>query len=207
MSRRLMLRNESGGELPSEYQQVEWIQRANRVKSYINTGIIPTNTSGVKYDVAFNSYYQDESAMGVRDDTGIRYNIGQYPNGIFVGWYDVFTPYVFNPSQFQRVSIELNLYNSRIAKCNDSIVMSDLRNKPANLYPCFIFAMNLRGSPYFSNNSVRVYGVYYTENNELTHNFIPCYRKSDGEIGMYDTVLQTFHTNSGDGAFTKGADV
>lgn len=37
--------------------------------------------------------------------------------------------------------------------------------------------------------------------------FVPCYRKSDGEIGMYDTVSKTFYTNAGTGTFLKGADV
>lgn len=36
---------------------------------------------------------------------------------------------------------------------------------------------------------------------------IPCYRKADGVIGMYDLVSGTFYTNEGTGSFTKGADV
>lgn len=38
-------------------------------------------------------------------------------------------------------------------------------------------------------------------------NLVPCYRKSDGEIGMYDLVSKTFYTNQGTGTFTKGEDV
>jgi hypothetical protein len=38
-------------------------------------------------------------------------------------------------------------------------------------------------------------------------NFVPCYRKADDVIGLYDTVGGVFYTNSGTGAFTKGADV
>ena len=37
--------------------------------------------------------------------------------------------------------------------------------------------------------------------------FVPCYRKSDNAIGLYDTVEGAFYTNAGTGAFTKGADV
>lgn len=36
---------------------------------------------------------------------------------------------------------------------------------------------------------------------------IPCYRKADNVIGMYDTVSQTFLINAGTGTFTKGSDV
>lgn len=35
---------------------------------------------------------------------------------------------------------------------------------------------------------------------------IPCYRKSDGVIGMYDLVFGVFYQNSGTGEFLKGAD-
>lgn len=35
----------------------------------------------------------------------------------------------------------------------------------------------------------------------------PCYRKSDGEVGLYDLVNSRFYTNDGTGAFEKGADV
>ena len=38
-------------------------------------------------------------------------------------------------------------------------------------------------------------------------NFVPCYRKSDNVIGLYDTVEGVFYTNAGTGSFTKGVDV
>ena len=36
---------------------------------------------------------------------------------------------------------------------------------------------------------------------------IPCYRKSDNVIGLYDMVGGTFYINNGTGTFTKGDDV
>ena len=36
---------------------------------------------------------------------------------------------------------------------------------------------------------------------------VPCYRKSDGEIGMYDLINGTFFANLGTGTFDKGNDV
>ena len=43
--------------------------------------------------------------------------------------------------------------------------------------------------------------------NGLAYNLIPCYRKSDNAIGMYDTVSKTFYGNSGTGTFEKGPEV
>lgn len=39
----------------------------------------------------------------------------------------------------------------------------------------------------------------------LAYNLIPCYRKSDNAIGMYDTISKTFYGNSGSGTFEKGS--
>lgn len=38
-------------------------------------------------------------------------------------------------------------------------------------------------------------------------NFVPCYRKTDGEIGLYDLIEGIFYTNQGSGTFSKGADI
>lgn len=45
---------------------------------------------------------------------------------------------------------------------------------------------------------------YYDSNGILIRNFIPCYRKSDNEIGLYDLVNNQFYTNAGTGVFTMG---
>lgn len=37
--------------------------------------------------------------------------------------------------------------------------------------------------------------------------YIPCYRKSDDVVGMYDLVSSTFFTSAGSGAFTAGPDI
>lgn len=47
--------------------------------------------------------------------------------------------------------------------------------------------------------------MYYDD--VFVRNFIPCYRKSDNVIGLYDLVNDVFYTNNGTGIFLKGADV
>ena len=47
----------------------------------------------------------------------------------------------------------------------------------------------------------------YDNTNTLIRYFIPCYRKSDWEIWMYDIVNSVFYTNDWTGTFTKWADV
>ena len=51
------------------------------------------------------------------------------------------------------------------------------------------------------------YAKWYDENDNLVRYFVPCYRRSDGVIGLYDMENNLFYTNSGSGTFVKGADV
>ena len=50
--------------------------------------------------------------------------------------------------------------------------------------------------------SIKIY-----EQNVLVRNYIPCYRKADNVIGLYDKVNGVFYTNAGSGTFLKGSDV
>lgn len=50
-------------------------------------------------------------------------------------------------------------------------------------------------------SNFRFYGMEITEDNAITHNFVPARRDSDSAIGVLDTVTQTFYTNAGTGTF------
>lgn len=54
---------------------------------------------------------------------------------------------------------------------------------------------------------VRSYYVKIYDGDVLVRDCIPCYRKSDGEIGMYDLVKHVFYTNQGASNFGRGEDV
>ena len=45
----------------------------------------------------------------------------------------------------------------------------------------------------------------FYDGDTLIRNYIPCYRKSDNEIGLYDIVNNVFYTNQGTGVFLKGS--
>lgn len=56
--------------------------------------------------------------------------------------------------------------------------------------------------------SGKIFAFWAKDNNgNFIANYVPCYRKSDGVIGMYDTVSRSFFTSANSGTFTKGADV
>ena len=53
----------------------------------------------------------------------------------------------------------------------------------------------------------KIYSCKVYNNGTLARDFVPCYRKADGVIGLYDLVGNTFYTNEGTGTFTKGQNV
>lgn len=50
------------------------------------------------------------------------------------------------------------------------------------------------------------YGLIRTKSNSA-NSLVPCYRKSDGVIGLYWTYKNAFYENQGTGTLTKGPDV
>lgn len=108
----------------------------------------------------------------------------------------------------QRVTPDYNCY----LKVNETTVISNYRNytepdfNPAYLPIC--------GYSY-NGNFVSNYGWYgkcysctiKTPDGNIIGHFVPCYRKSDGEIGLYNIITNTFCTKTGSGSFIKGADI
>ncbi len=54
---------------------------------------------------------------------------------------------------------------------------------------------------------MKLYSAKITVNWTLTRDFVPCYRKSDSVIWLYDRVWKQFYTNAGSGTFTKWWDI
>lgn len=53
----------------------------------------------------------------------------------------------------------------------------------------------------------KMYGSTNQANAVLTCDLVPCYRKADGVVGLYDRVSDTFYSNIGSGAFEKGPEI
>jgi hypothetical protein len=67
----------------------------------------------------------------------------------------------------------------------------------------YIFALCFgnRATNYFNG---RIFQLDLSLDGSLVRNFIPARRNSDGVLGMYDTVSNTFFTNAGTGEFIAG---
>ena len=73
-----------------------------------------------------------------------------------------------------------------------------------NYYSSYSASAGLPWIGYIKKVTIRAVNGY---TNPVVGYFIPCYRKSDGVVGMYNVSDSTFYTPSGTGSFDKGPDV
>lgn len=182
--------------LPEEYQQVEYIESTGA--QYIDTGINATQNTKIEVAGCRTQEVANSSWIG---GNNIKLILPVVSNGTFA--------YFLNPLNLENVpvksynekniaSLDKNYYNLNGTNYNvnytgtitddQTIKTSGFSNAISDIYPSYI----------------RLWYLKVFENNTLIFNGIPCYRKSDNVIGMYDLVTNTFFTNAGTGTFLKG---
>ena len=67
-----------------------------------------------------------------------------------------------------------------------------------------LFTRNNSNGPNNSRWKGKLFYCKIYDSGNLIRNFIPCYRNSDNEIGLYDTVNDVFYTNQGTDSFKYG---
>ena len=188
--------------LPSAYQQVEYIESTGT--QYIDTGIIGKNGIRVLTEMGWRTL--SNSLFGSRKDTtATRFYVTYYSSKIDFGYGADIVSDIY--AQAGRIyEIDFDTRNSTKRFGVDGIYKTSIANidTKCNMY---IFCYNRNGTIMSQSKSIFKSMTISNTNNEILRDFIPCYRKSDGEIGLYDTVSKTFFTNSGTGTFLKGADV
>lgn len=210
--RRLMMAKPSGGILPSEYQRVEWIQA-------LRNGYIDTNVLG-----DFNNYYtyiklqrtsiigRNEAIMGVRDNA-------QYFLHAQVGFDGIVGRVNSKAAVFSPADLDVHEYVLSKSKFVCDGISKDIPGVSYTgsfPYSMHLFSANLNNSPsLLSGGMYKLYSfkVYSLANDELLRDFIPCYRKIDGVIGVYELLgnicpaTNTPFFAGLNGRFTKGGNI
>lgn len=201
------------GPIPSAYQQVEWIEAAANVGAYIDLGF-SYDTGAVihlgQYILNDNTAYP----FGAAENSGkLRCMFSSpYSNGVTVYFSDATTyqsiAIGYTKNTLNEIVATFKKGSLRLQNLTLNRELTDTRiTDYAMTAPLYLFAQNYNGSPRFGDTRRIAYFQYYDKNGTLICDLYPCYRKSDGVIGMYDTVSKTLFTNAGTGAFGKGADV
>ena len=192
-----------------EYQRVEYIYR-KAGGGWIRTDFIANNTSGLELSFSVPSF-SDTATMGSRasGSTNGRCYIF-YPRATTVGYIG------WNTAQSWSVSTkEDTMYTTRLNWLNSRkavILNADGTTKATKSVsgtlvqqtsPIDICAYNNGNG-----RAMSLYGARLSQDGEVVREFLPCYRKSDGEVGCYETFTDTFFPSRGVGGFTQiGADI
>lgn len=195
-----------GGRLPSDYQEVEYIGTTNHEQNYIYTGVVGDNDVGIKCVMEFNEYSTNRWTGGamLNNSTRIGTPIAYATDRILFNWrsYNIMSGVLNLNTPYE---IKVNYLNNRNISVDEEDYMTNIQNIGQSCDIC-LFTMNNNNTPYDVANT-KIYTYQLTKGTEIVRDMIPCYRKSDGEIGMYDLVSEEFFTNDGTGQFIKGADV
>lgn len=209
--RRLMMSfKKPTGRLPSEYQEVEYIK--NEIGAYINTGYYLTGKCDIVIDfIPIKSSYSDNYGNALGYYHGSSYSDNFNLNIPVKISSNPVTPTVrFDRQSYNWSSnylISGNRYTITFGK--SGIIVNGTSRKTFNSYDftcsdaCYIFKANGSGTGI----EQKIYSFKIYKNNVLEMDLVPCYRKSDTEIGFYDIVNNQFYINAGTETFTKGADV
>ena len=74
-------------------------------------------------------------------------------------------------------------------------------------YPIRLFENDINGSWQWRHTQMRLYSCKMYNDWVIVREFIPCYRKSDSVIWLYDRIWKQFYTNQGSWTFSKGWNV
>jgi len=206
----------SGGDkLPSEYQEVEYIENIGTTQ-YIDTGwkrdyakdieveaIIKPSTFDKRYCILTDYNYISDEHMS------FEINNSNYARFYVNGSNDLVGTTKYNYDAFNTVKYCYNcstIYGTVGINGNDDTkAFTDIESDVA-LYSARIFIDIPERYSTFK-FSFKLKRMIIKENGICIRNFIPCYRKSDNEVGLYDIADNVFYTNQGTGSFTAGPDV
>ena len=197
-------------ELSDTYQKVNFIEKKTKYSAlgeYIDTGV----------NVNINNYNQLHFILDEKiTDTNTNWNLSGSAiggrNAIYVGMHKGYFYYgigndtttsIAVPKQDNRYIYDLDIKNNNIIikdYDNNVIVNQSLIKGTAfdqTGLPLYLMAYSGENRGHAS----KLYGAKIYINDVLERNFVPCYRKSDSIIGLYDTVYNKFYPNNGTGSF------
>ncbi len=195
--------------LPSAYQEVEWVRSTGT--QFIDLPYAFDNTDEITITGAIETYGTDKFMLApIRwNDNRNRFAmVGQIvmvnSNYLTVGYGATATGGTrLQPPVVNDFAMHTWTYKNELFSIPELGVTTDCTgiafNAPTKQLRLF-YGYNTTSTGKLS------YYKHVKLNGEV-YELIPCYRKSDGEIGMYDIANNVFYTNDGTGVFTKGADV
>ena len=182
--------------MPDEYQELDYIESDGT--QYILTDVIPTDTTGVYLDFSLNQSSLHDQVFfgsGTTDDNN-GYWIGTTKSTSYFRW-NSYHPQGFRFSNNTKYNATLNFLNDRTFKVNNETKGSISDTLKIRSLPIVVFAYNYDGdntARLFT--SMKLYSFKISDGTTIIRDYIPCYRKTDNLIGLYNMVEGKFYSNN-----------
>lgn len=202
--------NVTSTRLPAAYQEVEYIESTGT--QYIDTGIKASDFDTYVIKGNFTDLSTTQCMLGY---TMINNYYGSPWFGAFDGKFNFATigaqSWTANGNSDTNQHRFMYSFQSKCSYVDNSKVSltnyASTKDNSANIYLFARHDTDGGDTPNFPCKFKMISAEFLTVNLSKFAEFIPCYRKSDNVIGMYDIVREQFFTNAGTGTFLKGADV
>lgn len=191
--------------LSDEYQQVEYIESTGT--QYIDTGFIPNSNTSIEMKASNTSttnacLYCARGTSGYQDSTYTAFLING--TSLRVDYYN--TAYDNLITAVRDTQYIYKQYKN-LVYIDGKLVKTLPEANFSSKYNMYLLASH-RGEAELTNiGKVKLNYCKIWDGDTLVRDFIPCYRKSDNVVGMYDLVNDVFYTNAGTGEFEKGSNV
>lgn len=198
--------------IPAEYQQVEWIgtptRNANANGHYIDTGIVPTVNTGIVARISVDlstptNVFGIRQAQSGADNAFLfqeysadeKFGFARFGSSVkTIPFNEDFHDFVLTT---QEVSVDGIPFSLADPVAGQSITLA------FRIFGVYAYVSNAYKWYDGAKQKVAVFKIL--DGTSLVRDFIPCYRKSDSKIGMWDAVTKTFYPAVG--TFEKGADI
>lgn len=196
--------------LPEEYQELEYIESTGT--QYIDTGVIPTPNVGAKLVYHITGRVTSDSCMMMTGSDSWRWGFGYRNSGDVlqisglcysgVSWENYYV-------SIKKSTIEYNVNNDHTCYLNGNLLRDNIPvGTVTTTGTIYIFASNYNGEgTTWRPGVMRVYRCQMYTNGHIIRDFIPCVRKSDNAVGLYDMIENEFHANGGTDEFIKGSKI
>lgn len=194
----LIAKKQSGGKLPSEYQELEYLETTGT--QYINTGV-----SGA------GKWLLGLEGTQVTSATSICLDGSGGSTGAGGSWFGFDSSGVWTiGGNTGATTIPYGTYiNAEVNFIGDGDIAATINGEEVSRQTTFtsfdLWKIGSVTSRFPS--SVKIFYAKFIKNNELIFSGIPCYRKLDNIVGLYDLISNTFLINQGTGKFSYREDI
>lgn len=209
-----LLAKNQGGRLPSGYQEVEWIESTG--EQYIDTGFILYTWNGFAIDFVPENdptssnppNYINAGGSGGVSSERVQINAYVRSGTNLSGELQFFDKKYIDPKIIKNQRTTISVIDKLLTYgdgTTEELVTSYANPTKASMIIFATYSKDLNQIYRFSKMKLYNFKLYNSSN--VVRNYIPCYRKSDGEIGLYELIEGRFLTNQGSGTFNKGLDI